>query len=74
MLNRNGGSELVPQHQPSMLIQVVQDEGPVGVRVEEPSEAMILGAAEFQGPRIFVNMIRYEWRPEVHVQGRAIGR
>ena len=68
MLNGNGGSELVPQPIPGMPIQGVQDEGQVGVRVEEPSEAVILGVAEFQGPRIFVNVPRYEWRPEVHVQ------
>ena len=57
------------QPQLGIPIQGVQDEGQVGVRVEEPSDAMILGAAEFQGPRIFVNAPMYEWRLEVHVQG-----
>ena len=55
MLNGNGGSELVPQPQLGMPIQGVQDEGQVGVRVEEPFEAVIPGAVEFHGPRIFVN-------------------
>ena len=50
MLNGNGGSKLVPQSQPGMPIQGVQDEGQVGVIVEKPSEVVIPSAAEFQGP------------------------
>ena len=53
MLNENSGSELVPQPQPSMLVQGVQEEGQVGVIVEEPAQTMVSGAAEFQGPSDF---------------------
>ena len=50
-----------------MLIQGVQEEGQVGVRVivEEPAKALVRGAPEFQGPWIFVHAPRYEWHPEV---------
>ena len=37
--------------------------------MEEPGEVGAPSAAEFQGPRIFVHAPRYEWHPEVHVQG-----
>ena len=37
--------------------------------MEEPAEVGAPSAAEFQGPRIFVNAPHYEWHPEVHVQG-----
>ena len=37
--------------------------------VEEPAKTVISGVVEFQGPRIFVNVARFEWTPEVHVQG-----
>ena len=69
MLNGNGGSELVSQPQPGMLVQGVQEEGQVGVTIEEPAKIAILSATEFQGPQIFVHAPWYEWRPEAHVQG-----
>ena len=47
MLNGNNGSELVPQPQPGMPIQGVQEEGQVGVIVEELAETMVTGATEF---------------------------
>ena len=47
MLNGNGGSELVPQTQFGMLIQGVQEEGQVGVIVEEPAETMVPSAPKF---------------------------
>ena len=50
-------------------IQGIQGEGQAGVVVEEPIEAIALGVAEFQGPRIFVHAPRYEWHLEVRVQG-----
>ena len=37
--------------------------------MEEPTEVGALGAAEFQGRRIFVHAPRYECHLEVHVQG-----
>ena len=37
--------------------------------MEELAEVGAPGAAEFQGPRIFVHAPRYEGHPEVHVQG-----
>ena len=37
--------------------------------VEDPAKAVAPGAAEFQNPQIFVHAPRYEWHPEVHVQG-----
>ena len=47
MLKVNGGSELVPQPLPSMPIQDVQEEGQVGVIVEEPAEVVVPDVAEF---------------------------
>ena len=70
MLNGNSGLEIVPHPQLGVLdIQGVQGEGQVGLVVEELVEAVAPGAAEFQGPRIFVHPTRYKWHPEVHVQG-----
>ena len=37
--------------------------------MEEPVEVGAPNAAEFQGSRIVVHLPRYEWHPEVHVQG-----
>ena len=43
----------MPHPQPGVLdIQGVQSEGQVGVVVEELVEAIMLGAAEFQGPNL----------------------
>ena len=56
MLNGNGGSELVPQPQPGMMVQGVQEEGPVGVIVEELAETVVPSAPEFHGPWIFVHV------------------
>ena len=42
--------------------------GRVGI-VEEVVEAIVVGDAAFDGPRIFYHGLRYEWRPEVHVMG-----
>ena len=67
MLNGNGGSELVTEPQLGMVVQGVQEEGQVGVIVEEPAETMVPNAPEFQDPLIFVHVPRYEWRLEVHV-------
>ena len=50
-------------------IHSAQSEGQVGVVVEELAEAVMPRATEFQGPQIFVNVPRYEWDMEVHVQG-----
>ena len=47
MLNGNGGSELVPQPQPRMLVQGVQEEDQVGVTIEEPTKTVVPGAAKF---------------------------
>ena len=47
MLNENGGSKLVPQPQPSMLVQGVQEEGQVGVIVEGKIETMVPSATKF---------------------------
>ena len=70
MLNGNGGSAMVPPPQPSVPnIQGVQREGQVEGVMEEPAEVGAPNAAKFQGPRIFVHAPRYEWHPEVHVQG-----
>ena len=61
---------MVPHPQPSVAdIQGVQGEGQTGVVVEESTEAVAPSAAEFQGPRIFAHAPKYEWHPEVHVQG-----
>ena len=60
----------MPHPQPSVPgIQGVQSEGQVEGVVEEPTEVVAFGAAEFQGPRIFVHAPRYERHPKVHVQG-----
>ena len=70
MLNGDGGSAIVPHPQPGVSdIQGVQSEGQVEGVVEEPAEVVAPGAAEFQGPRIFVHKPRYDWHLEVHVQG-----
>ena len=70
MLNGNGGSAMVPHPQPGVPdIQGAQRDGQVEGVVEEPIEVGAPSAAEFQGPRIFVHAPRYEWHPEVHVQG-----
>ena len=61
----------MPHPQPSVLnIQGVQSEGQVEGVVEEPVEVGAPGAAEFQGPRIFMHAPQYEWHPEVHIQGQ----
>ena len=63
-------SEIVPHPQLGVPnIQGVQSEGHVGVVVEEPTEAVALSVAKFQGPQIFVHASQYEWHPTVHVQG-----
>ena len=65
-----GDQLLCPTLSPGVLdIQGVQREGQVEGVVEEPAEVGAFGATEFQGPRIFVHAPRYEWHPEVHVQG-----
>ena len=70
MLNGNGGSAIVPHPLPSAPdIQAVQREGQVEGIVEEPAEVGAPSGAQFQGPWIFVHAPRYEWHPEVHVQG-----
>ena len=70
MLNWKGGSAIVPHPQPSVPdIQGVQSGGQVEGVVEESVEVGAPGAAEFQGPQIFVHAPRYEWHLEVHVQG-----
>ena len=70
MLNGNGRSAIVPHPQLGVSdIQCVQREGQVEGVVEEPAEVDAPSVAEFQGPRIFVHAPRYEWHPEVHVQG-----
>ena len=55
MLNGNNGSELVPQPQPGMPVQGVQEEGQVGIIVEELAEAMVPGATKFPGLQIFIH-------------------
>ena len=68
MLNGNGGLAIVPHPQLGVLnIQGAQSEGQVEGVVEEPADVGATGAAEFQGPRIFVHLHWYEWHPEVHV-------
>ena len=37
--------------------------------MEESAEVGAPSVAEFQGPRTSVHASRYEWHPEVHVQG-----
>ena len=70
MLNGNGGSTIVPHPQPGVPdIHGVQREGQVEGVVEELAEVGAPSTAEFQGPRIFVHAPRYEWHPEVYVQG-----
>ena len=55
-LNGNGGSAIVPHPQLGVPdIQGVHNEGQVEGVVEEPVEVGAPGAAEFQGPRIFVH-------------------
>ena len=70
MLNGNAGSAIAPHPQSGVPdIQDVQSEGQAKGVVEKPTEVVSPGAAEFQGPRICVHAPRYEWHPEVQVQG-----
>ena len=43
---------------------------PATVVVQEPSEAVVMHEATFEGPRIFVQAPQYKWHLEVHVQGQ----
>ena len=69
MLNGNG--EPMPHPQPGIpLLEGVPQGDQAKVVVQEPSEAVVMREAAFEGPRIFVHAPRYEWRPEVRVQGQ----
>ena len=53
MLNGNGGPELVPQPQPDMPVQGVQEEGQVGVTIEELVEIVAPGVSWFPSKRMY---------------------
>ena len=60
MLNGNGQPVLHPQLGTTLLEGVRQEEQ-AGVLVEEPSEAMVMHEAAFEGPWIFVHAPQHEW-------------
>ena len=67
----NGNDEPMPCPQLGIpLLEGVPQEDQAKVAVQEPSEAVVMWEAAFEGPRIFVHASRYEWRPEVRVQGQ----
>ena len=66
MLNGNGGS-MPPQ--PSVpVIEGVSRETQVG-RVEESSNAIMIGHASFDGRGMFVHACRRKWHLDMHVMG-----